>query len=410
MKTWEDFGIVGLPTTFSGDRKVKCPKCSHTRQKHPNEPCLSANGDKRAWSCKHCGWSGYLDNENQGRPKEEKEKKYRRPQVKIPENDQISPVVGKWFAGRGIGVNTLRELKIFSKYQWLVATKQQTLCMAFPYFKYGELLNVKYRDARKNMGQEKNTEPCMFNIDACMETDVIAITEGEIDVATAVECGFSAICSVDNGAPGPNDEKVDKKLACVKNCLDILKSAEKVILLTDKDAPGLRLEKELIKLLGAEKCLQTRYPSDCKDINDVLLKYGKHAVVEVLDGAFPVPVPGLHEFADYQQDINEFFEKGAPRGLSTGWIEFDQIYTMKTGTLNIITGIPTSGKSEWMHALMINMSQIHGWRWGLFSPEMLPVENLTQNFTEKIIGKKFFGKDYGGWGCSRAKEWAGGLR
>ncbi len=385
QKTWSDFGISGVPTTFSGDRKVKCPKCSHKRQKNPNEPCLSVNGDKGTWNCHHCGWSGCLEQSSET-------KTYRRPQIKVPESESMAPDVAKWFAGRGIGVDALHALKIFSTSHWMPAVGKPTLCMAFPFFKNGELVNIKYRDARKNMAQEKGSEPCMFNIDACRDVETIAICEGEIDAATLVECGILPTCSVDNGAPNPDDEKVDGKLACVKNCKEVLDSADKIILITDKDAPGLRLEKELIKLLGPEKCLQVRYPADCKDINDVLMKHGKEAVAKVIDGAFPVPVPGLHEFNDYSQDLDRYYNHGAPRGLTTGWDEFDRIFTMAPGTLNVITGIPTSGKSEWCHALIINMIRLHGWRWGLFSPEMLPVENLIQNFSEKIVGKKFFGK------------------
>ncbi len=385
QKIWSDYGIKGVPDVFTGDRKVKCPRCSHKRQKSPNEPCLSVNGDKGTWNCHHCGWSGCLVQLGHS-------KTYRRPQIKVPETEQLDQLIVKWFADRKIEVDTLHELKIFSTEKWLHATGKPTLCMAFPFFKNGELVNIKYRDARKNMTQEKDSEPWMFNIDACREAETIAICEGEIDAATLVECGLPASCSVDNGAPNPDDEKVDGKLACVKNCKEILDTASKIILFTDKDAPGLRLEKELIKLLSPEKCLQVRYPADCKDVNDVLMKHGKTSVVKVIDEAFPVPVPGLHEFNDYSQELDNYYNHGAPRGLTTGWDAFDSIYTMAPGTLNVITGIPTSGKSEWCHALIINMIRLHGWRWGLFSPEMLPVENLIQNFSEKLVEKRFFGK------------------
>ena len=39
------------------------------------------------------------------------------------------------------------------------------------------------------------------------------------------------------------------------------------------------------------------------------------------------------------------------------------------GELTIITGVPNSGKSEWIDALMVNLSDQFGWRFGLCSME-----------------------------------------
>lgn len=39
------------------------------------------------------------------------------------------------------------------------------------------------------------------------------------------------------------------------------------------------------------------------------------------------------------------------------------------GELTIITGVPNSGKSEWIDALMVNLADRFGWRFGLCSME-----------------------------------------
>ena len=39
------------------------------------------------------------------------------------------------------------------------------------------------------------------------------------------------------------------------------------------------------------------------------------------------------------------------------------------GELTIITGVPNSGKSEWIDALMVNLAEKFGWRFGLCSME-----------------------------------------
>ncbi len=386
MKSFSDYGI-DLPDHFSGDRKVTCPQCSHTRKKS-HDPCLSVNGDTGMWHCHNCGWSGRREDRDYSyKP----ERAYRRPDPEVVKLD-MEPEVERYFLGRGIRRETLAKARVFSTYRWLPGTGEETRCMAFPYYRDETLINVKYRDGRKNMSQEKDPEPCLWNIDSCKNAEIIYITEGEIDALTLIECGFSTAVSVDKGAPGPNDADASKKLECVANCKDILDNAETVVLVTDKDEPGLRLEKELLNLLGPEKCKLVTYPAGCKDINEVLTKFDRNIVADVINRAAPAPVPGLRRLAEFRTDITEFYRKGKPRGITTGYPQFDRYFTLQPGSVNIVTGIPGSGKSEFVHQLVINAIELHGWKTAIFSPEMLPVENLFSNLAEKLVGKPFFGR------------------
>ena len=131
MKTFRDFGI-DLPTGFSGDRKVTCPKCSHLRKK-PHEPCLSVNGDKGTWNCHNCGWTGSL-HEKGDFPARQETKVYRRP---APESvtDDLSNIIVTYFASRGIGLSTLVKARVYSTVHYLAGTGKPTLCMAFPYYR-----------------------------------------------------------------------------------------------------------------------------------------------------------------------------------------------------------------------------------------------------------------------------------
>lgn len=386
MSHFSDFGI-DLPDHFSGDRKVLCPKCSASRKKS-KDPCLSVNGETGMWHCHNCGWSGKL-NESEA-PALPPRKTYRRPSAELV-GSNIDPRIIDYFANRGIGANALAKAKVYSTWHWLPGTGEETLCIAFPFYKDGELINVKYRDARKNMAQEKDPEPCLWNIDACKKAETIYITEGEIDASTLIECGFSTAVSVDKGAPQPNDSDATKKLECVANCIEILENADAVVLVTDKDEPGLRLEKELIDRIGPAKCRLVTYPEGCKDINEVLTRCGSGAVVKAITAAVPAPVPGLRQMAEFRANIENYYRKGKPRGLTTGYPDFDRYFTFQPGSVNLVTGIPQSGKSEFVHQLVVNAIRLHDWKAAVFSPEMLPVENLFANFAEKLSGKPFFG-------------------
>ena len=388
MKSFRDYGI-DLPDIFSGDRKTVCPMCSATRKKK-FDPCLSVNGETGVWKCHNCGWTGRRDDRTA--LDKEIEKIYRKPDpVSNEELENMDRNVAAYFKRRGIGPAALKEAKVFSTWHYLPGTREDTLCMAFPYYKGTELVNVKYRDANKNMAQEKDPEPCLWNLNAAVKAQEIYITEGEIDALTLIECGFKAAVSVDKGAPQPSDEHVDKKLECVTRNLEILQSAEWVVICSDKDEPGLRLEKELIKLLGPSKCKICQYPDGCKDLNDVLTKKGRQAVIDAVFHAKPAPVPGLRNMDEFRDAIIAYWRKGEQHGLTTGWPEFDEKFSLQPGSVNVVTGIPGSGKSEFMHQLVINANRIHGWKAAIFSPEMLPVESLFQNFAEKLVGKPFFG-------------------
>jgi hypothetical protein len=73
------------------------------------------------------------------------------------------------------------------------------------------------------------------------------------------------------------------------------------------------------------------------------------------------------------------------------WPTFSTHYRPAKATLNIFTGIPGHGKSEFTDALMLNTAVAHGWKWAVFSPENYPHERYIQKLTEKYVGKAMFG-------------------
>ena len=70
--------------------------------------------------------------------------------------------------------------------------------------------------------------------------------------------------------------------------------------------------------------------------------------------------------------------------------KFIDVYK-KLGSLNIVTGIPMSGKSEFMDAMMINTIGLHKWQWAIYSPENMPIPFHFQKLAEKFVQKPMFG-------------------
>ena len=86
--------------------------------------------------------------------------------------------------------------------------------------------------------------------------------------------------------------------------------------------------------------------------------------------------------------VTTLWDRGLPRGFSTGWKTLDPHYTVAPGQLTVVTGWPGSGKSEWLDALLVNLSR-DDWKFAVFSFENQPVELHATKLLEKISGQPF---------------------
>lgn len=86
--------------------------------------------------------------------------------------------------------------------------------------------------------------------------------------------------------------------------------------------------------------------------------------------------------------IAALYRDGLKPGDKTGWPSVDRHYSVSEGQLTIVTGWPGSGKSEWLDALLVNLSH-QGWRFAVFSPENRPQELHVAKLMEKFSGMPF---------------------
>ena len=100
------------------------------------------------------------------------------------------------------------------------------------------------------------------------------------------------------------------------------------------------------------------------------------------------PYPGICAPILLKHRLEDLWDKGMPPGDKTGWPSVDRHYTVVPGQVTIITGWPGSGKSEWLDALLVNLS-FQGWRTAIYSPENQPLEVHTSKLLEKISGLPF---------------------
>jgi twinkle protein len=372
--TFEEHGIYIKST--GGQEKTKCPKCSHQRKKG-SDPCLSVNIDEGIWNCHHCGWKGGLSKKLSDLTIPKPIVKPDEPKTELPES------VISWFDERCISVNTLINEGIGYKNRWI----------QFPFYKNGEVVNIKSRTADKKFRQEKNAEKCFYRIDHIKGMETIIITEGEMDALSLVECGYNNVISCPDGAIAPGTSPSDRKFSYLLSAEDELMNAKMVILAMDDDAPGHAMRDELSRRIGREKCCRVTYPEGCKDMNDVLVKHGQDRVVEIITEAHPYPIDGVISIKDVTEEAIDLLLKPDHKGLSTGWVCLDGHYRISPSEVTVVTGVPNMGKSEWMDALMINMVQDYSWRFGIFSAENFPVKHHLLKLVGKFSGSAFWGDD-----------------
>lgn len=388
MKAWADYGL-DFPDVFSGERYSTCPLCS-PRRKKKNIKCLSANGDKLAWVCHHCGWSGTLKEgvDHKSDPFKWGGPKYRKPEYAVPKS-MLPEEILQWFSNRGIGEEIVFRNNISYERVYMPQVEGFVDAIRFPFYRSGEVANIKSRDLNKNFRLETNAERIFYGMDD-ITGDTAIIVEGEIDKLSFEAIGYQNCISVPDGAPSPTAKNYSSKFSFLEGCEEFLAKITTFILAVDGDEPGQKLEEELVRRLGKHRCKRVQWPEGCKDANEVLVQEGRNVLLEVLKSARDYPIDGIFKVADISQQIDILYCGKTPRGESTGWDGIDKHYTVRIAEMSIITGIPGHGKSEWLDALMVNMAMQSGWTFAIFSPENQPLERHFAKLAEKLMGKPFF--------------------
>ena len=354
-----------------------CPLCSHERKpKNQKAKCASYDWERGLGTCHHCDSSFQLHTYQR---KGSSEKTYVRPNaLNVVDPKEITSKVSKWFESRGISQKTLDDLMVTEGPEFMPQTGKSENTIQFNYIIGDELINVKYRDGRKNFKLYKGAEKIFYNINSIVGYDNCVITEGEMDVLALHEAGIKNAISVPNGAT-LNSNNLDY----LDNCIDYFEDKERVILALDDDEPGQALQQELIRRLGAEVCFLTTF-EDCKDANEYLIKYGKDKLVNRIEGARPVPLENVTTLKDIEDEITDFVKNGFKPGYQIGIPNFDSIFSTYTGQFITVTGIPSSGKSDFVDQMVVGYNQRYEWKTAFASPENAPTYLHAHKLMRKV--------------------------
>jgi twinkle protein len=254
---------------------------------------------------------------------------------------------------RGLDVELLERLSVES------CAKLGPDWIAIPYFAGDVLVGVKYRtvSGEKRFQQEPGSAQILYNrdclTDPALANQPVVICEGEVDCWTALQCGFPRAVSVPAGAP--NTEVGDRASAKYFFIEDMPELPEETtfILAVDGDGPGSALRKDLELRLKARRCTWVRYPKGCKDLNDALQRYGNRGVVETLNRAQWI-VGDVYRMSDIPPLPEPEPHDSQFPGLS-------EHYRLRLGDFCVTTGIPSHGKTTFVHDLCCRMALWHRW-------------------------------------------------
>ena len=229
----------------------------------------------------------------------------------------------------------------------------------------GEHITNKYRPARKINKDKKELKMwfesetninTLYLMDKADITKPLVICEGEFDALSLIESGYKNSVSVPTGC---------KSTEWITTNWTWLEQFEEVILWYDNDEAGKEGVKEVFNRLP-NKVVKVVYSDICNDINELLFKYGKLAVLKQLEKASIPLVDGVKSTKQIST-FNIYEAETIQLGINK--ID-DNIIGLPLGSLNVITGRTGEGKSTILNQFFIGESIRQGYKVFLFSGEL----------------------------------------
>ena len=230
----------------------------------------------------------------------------------------------------------------------------------------GRIINVKFRSIQpdpitgewsKRFCQVSPTKPCApYGIDSInpLRPDAepiqrLIITEGEKDRLTLLSCGFPYVLSIANGA----DTNIEESHEAFETWI---LQAQEIVICGDSDRPGRGLVGQLIARYQARAKVAV-LPRGKKDISEAYAAFGAEEVRRIIGEAQLVGESDIYDLTDNTEGILDILMGKYDHGYNVGMGEkTDHIFhPTSEGGLIILTGIPNSGKTDFLNCLMAHL-------------------------------------------------------
>lgn len=290
----------------------------------------------------------------------------------------------QWLEARGI------ETEIATGLGLREAKRSGKTWVEIPFFRNGEEVNVKHRSLEdKQFFQQPDATKCFYNEDIIRDTTLydtpLIITEGEFDAIAAIQCGYVKTVSVPNGAP--NEQGIAQKHYDYLDSLvaHIRQTCPYVILAVDNDKNGNNLFHDLSHIIGRDICKWVKYPKECKDLNDALMKYGHAGVVKSIETQRFIDIDGVYKMDDLPPVKDATSYSSCFDGLD---------FNLRLGDFSVVTGIPSMGKSTFVNDLMARVNMRHKVKICFASFEQHPSLDHLRNLRKIKDDKKWINDNF----------------
>lgn len=262
------------------------------------------------------------------------------------------------------------------------------------YLPYRPKIGKSYNPGSDNpwlQHKPKNAHLPLFGIDQVDFSQTWILTEGEFDHLSAIEVGYSNVCSLPDGAVQPSEEFPAKsgKLRSVRDAWPKIQAGGgRVILALDNDAPGETTKQTLIDIFGRWRCAAIEWPEhehgtglngQCKDFNEVLLLCGHDELRRIIRDAKPLKLEGVFKPSEIPKRPRRVY-------YSTGIEGMDEHIRLFPGELCVWTGHTGHGKSTSILGTLGHLAQC-GLKIGLAAFEAEYWEDILPWFNVWLYGE-----------------------
>ena len=88
--------------------------------------------------------------------------------------------------------------------------------------------------------------------------------------------------------------------------------------------------------------------------------------------------------SDIEDELKDFVKNGFKPGFQVGLKNFDDIFSTYTGQFITVTGIPSSGKSDFVDQMCVGYNANYGWKTAFASPENAPTYLHAHKLMRKV--------------------------
>lgn len=371
-----------------GTHSYSCPECADERsssgqRKRPLRITYEDSG--AVWYCHHC--------EAKGQTKVESDLSVQKaPSLrKVPDHFPIDNATLKTVSDqRGIDLSGLedeiRDLIYASDDVYFSSLGAKAPAVGFSYPLDGA---IKWRSVEGKHFTASGAPRSLY-LHCESEDRTVYLTEGEFDSLALCSLGYRAVSSP-SGSSVSKDEGIPHYLKSL--AADLSAGLVDVVIAVDADEKGVEYRKSLIEFFGRERVTYVDWLDlDVKDANECLAKHGKEGVERAISQAREVLFEGIVTAKSVTGSIDQIRVGGFKQGAKVGIPSLDKLMTICSDQISVVTGVPGSGKSEFIDAIMVMLAMQEDWRFAVFSAEN-PIDIHCGKLAEKFAGKPIFEGD-----------------